>query len=745
MKYTIVIPTHQHCDDLLKPCVESILKYTNMEDTELLIVANGCTDGTYDYLNELSARKDIVGNFIFEEKALGYTKATNLGIKAARGEYIILLNNDTILLDQQKNQWIDTLEAPFKIDKSVGITGPLKSYSPEARHEFMIFFCFMIPKRVFDDVGLLNEIYSPGAGEDTEFCIEAEKKGYRTVQVPGEQLSTANGYMTGTFPILHKAESTMLDADHAEEWYKVVERNKKKLEEKYGLPDGYFYDEDIKQYRLIMERVPENGTICELGTWKGRSLCSVADIIKRKKLKVIAVDIFTGTAIEPVMLEHAKQEDIEQIFRNNIERFGLTPYVSVNRMSTDEALKIVADHSLDLCFIDADHSYEGVKNDLNNWEPKVKRGGIISGHDYNGMAWPGVKQAVDEKYPVVNYDGYSIVWSKKLTTVLAYLNTYNRWETTLPMTILSIINQTYKPDKFIIFDDAKEPKDFRTMEHYMYLFKLMDQKGIRWEVVNGQKKGAHHNHEIANMMGFDYAWFLDDDHAAEPTCLEELMKEMKDGVGAVAGIILQPPAGPLPVNAMNIISDLNLPNIQWFTWTGPPREVEHIYSSYLHRCGIVHYNLGLSSVAFRGETMFTHSLFLKGYKLLVTPKAITWHFQALGGIHNGQKKDNWDHDEIIFRNWLLMQRRGEKFIIIDGGLGDHIVFKKVLPEIYMKHGKNNIKLAVCYPELFKDDNVMSIAYAKSIVGDSPDDSIYGWMWKNNWKGELIDAYRARYL
>ena len=56
MKYSIVIPTYNHCDDALKPCVESLLKYTDMHNKELVIVANGCTDNTIEYLHDLKSR-----------------------------------------------------------------------------------------------------------------------------------------------------------------------------------------------------------------------------------------------------------------------------------------------------------------------------------------------------------------------------------------------------------------------------------------------------------------------------------------------------------------------------------------------------------------------------------------------------------------------------------------------------------------------------------------------------------------
>jgi Methyltransferase domain len=57
--------------------------------------------------------------------------------------------------------------------------------------------------------------------------------------------------------------------------------------------------------------------------------------------------------------------------------------------------------SLDFVFLDADHSYEGVSADIAAWTPKVKRGGIIAGHDFCHY-FPGVIRAVLERFPQVN-------------------------------------------------------------------------------------------------------------------------------------------------------------------------------------------------------------------------------------------------------------------------------------------------------------------------------------------------------
>ena len=80
MKYSVVIPTYNHCDDLLKPCIESIFKYSDVTDVELIISANGCKDNTFAYLGALKERYKHLGisdNFkvVWNEDALGYSRA----------------------------------------------------------------------------------------------------------------------------------------------------------------------------------------------------------------------------------------------------------------------------------------------------------------------------------------------------------------------------------------------------------------------------------------------------------------------------------------------------------------------------------------------------------------------------------------------------------------------------------------------------------------------------------------------
>jgi len=227
MKCSIIIPTLNHLEDALKPCLESIVKYTDLTDKEVIVVSNGSTDGTQEYVKSLGDKFRLLD---FPDP-LGYTKATNEGIKVAKGDFLILLNNDTVLLSQEKDDWIDKLYAPFS-NSEVAITGPLMGPSAPAGRDFLIFFCVMIRKSVIDEIGMLDEIFTPGGGEDTDWCIKAENAGYKVVQVPvGAEVGHDGKRATGHFPIYHEGEVTVSELP---DWQGIFDRNADILSDRYN-------------------------------------------------------------------------------------------------------------------------------------------------------------------------------------------------------------------------------------------------------------------------------------------------------------------------------------------------------------------------------------------------------------------------------------------------------------------------------------------------------------------------------
>lgn len=144
-------------------------------------------------------------------------------------------------------------------------------------------------------------------------------------------------------------------------------------------------------YRMLVENCRPDGTIVELGAWKGRSSAFLVVEAKNKSpnISIHIVDTWLGSGEHTVGMTDGLYEK----FISNMA--PLNGHYQSHRMTTDEAVPLFSDGSLDAVFIDADHTYEAVKRDIANWMPKVRKGGILAGHDYI-HTWPGVIQAVNE-------------------------------------------------------------------------------------------------------------------------------------------------------------------------------------------------------------------------------------------------------------------------------------------------------------------------------------------------------------
>lgn len=584
MKYSIVIPTYNHCDDLLKPSVDSIFKNSNIEDIELIISANGCTDNTKEYLDELREIFDYLGlskhlKIVWNEKPLGYAKATNAGIIEASCDLVVLFSNDVIVLDYwEKNRWLDVLANPFSSDNKMGITCSLMKYSPVTKRKFAIFFCVMIHKKVFDKIGLVSEDYGVGGHEDTDFCYVAEEAGFVVKSIDENKVWSKELNMhVGQFPIYHKGEGTVHDKTLVPNWDSIFINNELLLAKKYN--------QEWYEANKHLEQKPK--------------------------------------------------------------------------------------------------------------EPEVK-----------------------------NND----------KEILCSISTKGRYDTTLPLAIAAVINQTLKPNKVIIFDDNDDALDVREIQHYGYLFQMMETMNIKWEWQYALKKGQHFNHQRANTMGYKWVWRVDDDCIPEYNVLENLYKKANsdEKIGAVGGAILTTPLWG-KINSTGKIENVdNEQNLQWY-FIEKEIEVDHVHCSFLYRAGVADYCLELSRVAHREETLFTYELILKGYKNVLIPNAVTWHLKnKKGGIRTGNV-ELFAHDDAIFK--ARMKRKDKTVVVLNCGMGDHIIFKQLIPEL------KNTEIYSCYPEIVPGK---SIAEAYMELGNIEDYNVYAKMDQWNWKGSLENAFRKLY-
>jgi predicted O-methyltransferase YrrM len=153
-------------------------------------------------------------------------------------------------------------------------------------------------------------------------------------------------------------------------------------------------------YKRMVDRMVDGSHCVEVGTWMGASAAFMAvEIINSgKNVKFDCVDTWKGS-VEHCNVQEVINDTLFEKFLSNIE--PVKHIINPIRMNSVTAAGLYNNESLDFVFIDACHDYEAVKKDVEAWYPKVKRGGIISGHDYN--TWDGVTRAVNEYAKVHNY------------------------------------------------------------------------------------------------------------------------------------------------------------------------------------------------------------------------------------------------------------------------------------------------------------------------------------------------------
>jgi predicted O-methyltransferase YrrM len=159
-----------------------------------------------------------------------------------------------------------------------------------------------------------------------------------------------------------------------------------------NLPHGWF-NHGPKVLALLQEHRPK--VVVELGSWLGASAIAMARVVRQWGGTVTCVDTWAGALDDdggsppdrtPVMLLSCARAMVEA---------GVSANVRLIPAMTVEAAKQWQGPAIDFLYVDADHSYEGVRADLNAWVPHVRAGGLIAGDDYQHPRYPGVQLAWD--------------------------------------------------------------------------------------------------------------------------------------------------------------------------------------------------------------------------------------------------------------------------------------------------------------------------------------------------------------
>ena len=187
MKLSIITLTYNKLD-YTKKYIESLYKYT--QDFELIIVDNGSTDGTVEYLKSLPDIK-----LILNEENKGFSAGNNQGIKIAEGEYIGFLNNDILLYPD----WFEACKkvfdnenagfvSPRHINPHYDNTNPNKyikyfqslsfNCAYEKSFDECVFSCVITKREVLDKIGVFDENFFPAFFEDNDLKYRSVEAGY---------------------------------------------------------------------------------------------------------------------------------------------------------------------------------------------------------------------------------------------------------------------------------------------------------------------------------------------------------------------------------------------------------------------------------------------------------------------------------------------------------------------------------------------------------------------------------------
>jgi len=190
IKCDIIIPVWNE-RELTRVCIESIASNTDVSH-RVILVDNASYQETACYLKELSEKNQGTVILIRNEENIGFPKAVNQGIAISNAPYLCILNNDT----EVHKGWLEEMIKIAESNSAIGIVNPASNNlgQPQPMEGLSgkwiemsscIGFCMLIKKEVIEKIGKLDEIYSPGNFEDTDFSRRAAKAGYKCVMAKG--------------------------------------------------------------------------------------------------------------------------------------------------------------------------------------------------------------------------------------------------------------------------------------------------------------------------------------------------------------------------------------------------------------------------------------------------------------------------------------------------------------------------------------------------------------------------------
>lgn len=151
----------------------------------------------------------------------------------------------------------------------------------------------------------------------------------------------------------------------------------------------------------VLRAIPAHAVCAEIGVWKGDFSARIRTLAQPRMLHL--VDPWRFAAAYPQRwyggAAARDQNDMDRIHADVVRRFAGDPRVAIHRLESTAAARHLADIDFDWVYVDGDHSYDAVLDDLENWAPRIKPGGVLAGDDYTWRDEHGaqpVQRAVHE-------------------------------------------------------------------------------------------------------------------------------------------------------------------------------------------------------------------------------------------------------------------------------------------------------------------------------------------------------------
>jgi predicted O-methyltransferase YrrM len=186
------------------------------------------------------------------------------------------------------------------------------------------------------------------------------------------------------------------------------------------LVEGWMKESELAWLYETARSLPPGSRVVEVGSWKGRSTVALCEgLIASTGSRLWAVDTFLGDPGVAHTVGDFDPEAVVAAFEANTADYET---LTLLRAESARAAAAFEDGSLEWVFIDADHTYAAVVEDIRVWSPKLRPGGLISGHDFGLI---DVTTAVTESFGRVSL-GPGQVWFTRKRPSRAWLMTLRR-------------------------------------------------------------------------------------------------------------------------------------------------------------------------------------------------------------------------------------------------------------------------------------------------------------------------------